>query len=217
MTGKTSRVGRLILTPAIITLAVTLVRLSGERMGWNEFLFNRSAGGGGSILGITWLALVFAVYFAVKLQNAGEVFQSSGGAVGRGVLALGALIGGITLMFWKQDFRFSPLQLSGIAVSVFSLLLMRWAWPAYWNLMTAYALAARIPVLVVMFLAFRGNWGTHYDALPPQTTFDTPGARFVHLGVIPQLFFWVPFNVVFCGLIGICVTAVRKWRAAESG
>jgi hypothetical protein len=29
--------------------------------------------------------------------------------------------------------------------------------------MGAYGLAARIPVVVVMFLAMAGNWGTHYD------------------------------------------------------
>ena len=29
----------------------------------------------------------------------------------------------------------------------------------------AYAFAARIPVLIVMFFAMRGGWGTHYDAV----------------------------------------------------
>ncbi len=37
---------RLILVPAIITLAVTLLRLTGELQGWSPKLFNADPGGG---------------------------------------------------------------------------------------------------------------------------------------------------------------------------
>ena len=59
--------GRLILVPAGITLAVTLLRLIGELQEWSSALFNRSAGGGGAIVGIVWLVPVFGIYFALKL------------------------------------------------------------------------------------------------------------------------------------------------------
>jgi hypothetical protein len=36
-----SRIGKLILVPAVITLAVTLLRLVGELQGWSPILFNR--------------------------------------------------------------------------------------------------------------------------------------------------------------------------------
>src|SRR5262245_37876208 len=65
-------VGRLVLVPAVITLAVTLLRLVGELNGWSPVLFNRQAGGGGALVGIVWLVFVFAFYFAWKLVAAGE-------------------------------------------------------------------------------------------------------------------------------------------------
>jgi len=36
-----SRIGKLILVPAVITLAVTLLRLVGGLQGWSPILFNR--------------------------------------------------------------------------------------------------------------------------------------------------------------------------------
>ena len=57
---------QLIFVPSLITLAVTLLRLVGELQNWPSVLFSREAGGGLAIIGITWLALVFGVYFALK-------------------------------------------------------------------------------------------------------------------------------------------------------
>jgi hypothetical protein len=52
----------LILVPAIITLAVTLLRLAGELLRWSPTFFNREAGGPGAIVGIVWLVPVFGIY-----------------------------------------------------------------------------------------------------------------------------------------------------------
>ena len=41
MSQDASRIGKLILVPAVITLAVTLLRLVGELQGWSPILFNR--------------------------------------------------------------------------------------------------------------------------------------------------------------------------------
>ena len=38
---------RLVLVPAAITLAVTVLRVTGELLRWSPSLFNREAGGGG--------------------------------------------------------------------------------------------------------------------------------------------------------------------------
>jgi hypothetical protein len=46
-------VGRLILVPAIVTLAITLLRLIGELQGWSPFLFNKAPGGGFALVGIS--------------------------------------------------------------------------------------------------------------------------------------------------------------------
>ena len=168
---------------------------------------------------IIWLAFIFAIYFAVKLTNSGEVFQSTGKAIGINILALVLLVGGSFLMVGGGDFKFSPLMAAGLLVLVISLIVMRFAWPAYWNVMLAYALAARIPVIVVYLLAIRGNWGTHYDVLPQGTTDATFGgwmSKFMILGFVPQLLFWIPVTVVVCGLLGVITAAVRKRGVAPA-
>jgi hypothetical protein len=43
----------LILWPALIALAITLLRLAGELQGWSSVLFNPAAGGGGALVGIS--------------------------------------------------------------------------------------------------------------------------------------------------------------------
>jgi len=219
MEQQRSSVFSLILVPAIITLAVTILRAVGELQQWSETFFSRSAGGGGAIVGIVWLAFIFAIYFAVKLTSRGEVFQSTGKAIGINILALVLLVGGSYLMVGGGDFKFSPMMAAGLLVLVISLIVMRFAWPAYWNVMLAYALAARIPVIVVYFLAIRGNWGTHYDALPQGTTDATFGGwmpKFMILGLVPQLLFWIPVTVVVCGLLGVITAAVRKRGVAPA-
>ena len=67
-----ARHGRLVLVPAVITLAVTLLRLVGELQNWSSTLFNREAGGGGALIGIVWLVPIFGVYFALRLAREGE-------------------------------------------------------------------------------------------------------------------------------------------------
>jgi hypothetical protein len=59
----------LIKVPAIITLAVTLLRLVGEFMNLPSWLANKQPGGPGALIGIAWLAPVFGVYFAGKLAS----------------------------------------------------------------------------------------------------------------------------------------------------
>ncbi len=54
------RPARLILVPAIVTLAVTLLRLVGELQDWSPRLFSKEAGGGGALVGIAWLGIVAA-------------------------------------------------------------------------------------------------------------------------------------------------------------
>ena len=44
---------KLILVPALITLAVTLLRLTGELLHWSKTLFNPAPGGGGAIVGLS--------------------------------------------------------------------------------------------------------------------------------------------------------------------
>jgi hypothetical protein len=216
-TEKTT-ISQLVLVPGIITLGVTLLRIIGELQNWPSVLFSRSAGGGGAIVGIAWLAFFFAIYFAVKLQRSGQGLPSSGKAIGLNVLALVILIASIVVSVLGSGggkaLRISAMGALGALISVVALLVMRRAWPAYWDVMLAYAIVARVPVIIIYLLAIQGNWNTHYDAVPPGVTVEGP--RFLVLGLLPQLFFWIPWTVIFCGLFGVLTAAVLKRRQATA-
>ncbi len=84
-------------------------------------------------------------------------------------------------------------------------------WPALAKTLVAYGYAARIPVAIVMFFAIRGNWGTHYDALPPGYSGPTTlWGKYFAIGLVPQLVFWVAFTVVVGSLFGTIVTAIAR-------
>ena len=63
---------QLVLWPAVITLGITLLRLFGELQGWAPALFNRAAGGGFALIGISWLPILLGPYFALKLAKSGK-------------------------------------------------------------------------------------------------------------------------------------------------
>ena len=86
-----TRPGRLILVPATITLAVTLLRLVGELQGWSPRFFSREAGGGGALVGIAWLVPVFGAWFGWKLAKAGQGPEAVGRALGLTLLGLALL------------------------------------------------------------------------------------------------------------------------------
>jgi hypothetical protein len=62
----------LMLVPALITLAITLMRLAGELQHLSPRFFSPAPGGGGAIVGISWLPVLFGPYFAVKLARSGQ-------------------------------------------------------------------------------------------------------------------------------------------------
>src|SRR3989442_9935406 len=78
---------RLILGPALITLAITLLRLVGELSRWSPSLFNREPGGPGALVGIVWLIPVFGIYFALRLARAGERPTGVGRTLARAAVA----------------------------------------------------------------------------------------------------------------------------------
>jgi hypothetical protein len=201
-------IGKLILVPAIITLGITILRLVGELQGWTPILFGRAAGGGGAILGISWLPLILGPYFAVKLANQGR------GPVGLG-RAIGMAAAGLVVFFLASYLAFGttiaiPVRMTaGFALMIVAGMIPVMGWPALGKTLVAYAYAARIPVLIIMYFAFRGSWRTHYDALPPEYTGPTDlMTKFIFLGAMPQLVFWVVYTIIIGALLGTIVTAV---------
>jgi hypothetical protein len=193
----------LVLIPAVITLAVTLLRLVGELQNWSPVLFNKSAGGGGSLVGISWLIPVFGAYFAVRLVRAGHGPAGPGRALGISVLAVALNFGMLFLAI--QVLKLSSPGRVGTFVlgSVLGVFVAFPAWKALSRTLLAYAFAARIPVVLVMLFAILGNWGTHYDVAPPDEPLVatmTPLVKWFWIGLVPQLTAWI-FMTVVGGLV----------------
>jgi hypothetical protein len=199
---------KLILVPALITLAVTLLRLTGELLHWSPALFNPAAGGGGAIVGITWLVPVFGIYFGLKLARAG-LAGATGPAIGFALLGLLIMpIGGFTAV--KLGMSQQSLALLGVFVvlSIVGAVIAYRGWPALGRVLLAYGLAARVPVALVMLLAMLGNWGTHYDVAPPDFPAMSPLAKWVVIGLVPQMTIWIWFTIAAGALVGAITAAV---------
>src|SRR5438105_22930 len=165
--GSRISIARLILVPSLITLAVTLLRLVGELQHWPTRLFNPEAGGPGSIIGIAWLAPIFGIYFALKLARAGETPAGTGRVIGFAVLALVVTFAGGVVGFGMKA-EFPAKILIGLVLIAAGVVIPFFGWRALSRVLLVYGYAARIPVLILMYFAMRGNWGTHYDAIPPE-------------------------------------------------
>ncbi len=192
---------RLVLWPALLSLAVTLLRLVGELRGWSPHYWSRLPGGGLSPLGIVWLIPVFGFYFGWRLQASGERPSSSLQAVLQPPLAA-LFAGGFALMLarMRQAGHMAALPwgewLSLWAVlAVLAGFVAVLAWPALGRVLLAYALAARVPVAALMAVAMARNWGTHYDALPPGFPLLPVLPRWLWLGLLPQLTIWVAITL----------------------
>ena len=192
-----------ILWPAIISLAITLLRLIGELLEWPEPFFSRQAGGGFSPLGIVWLVPLLGIYWSWKLCRTGHGPPSPGKSLG--ILAL-ILVGSI-LVFSLINVFLGFLTIASILVSLPATLLIIWLatkpWPQLGRLLLAYGVAARIPVAVVMLFAIFGNWGTHYDVPPPgEFPYTSPLAKWVVIGLLPQMTSWIAFTCIIGGIFG---------------
>ena len=107
------------------------------------------------------------------------------------------------LLVWRPRLDFPGFLLFVWGVMVAAGAVQWLAWPALARLTAAYGLLARIPVAVVMFLAMRGGWGTHYDYAGVEFVQRMElWPRFLYLALVPQLVFWVAFTVVVGVLAG---------------
>ena len=211
------RPGQLILVPAVITLAVTLLRLVGELQDWSPALFSKAPGGGGSPVGISWLVLVFGAWFGWKLGKAGQGPGAFGRALGLALLAFALLP---VLGFAANALGMSQQSMSMFAVyvvgSILGLVVGLRAWPALGRTLLVYAFAARVPVVLVMLAAILGNWGTHYDVPPPGAPEMSGLWKWFLIGVVPQMSIWIWFTVALGSLVGIVAGAVASRGRASA-
>ena len=205
--GSQSSMTRLILVPAVITLAITILRLVGELRGWSKLFFNPIPGGPGALVGIVWLVPIFGIYFAMQLAKAGEEAPSRWRPLWASLLGLLLMAAG-GVVFASAQFQSPSKMFLGYLVMVGGALVPLYAWPALGKDLLAYAYAARLPVALIMFFAIRGDWGTHYDAPPPG--FPPMGfwTKYIQIGLLPQLVLWIVFTVIVGVLFGGIVNAV---------
>jgi hypothetical protein len=208
----------LILWPALIALAITLLRLAGELQGWPSALFNPAAGGGGALVGISWLPFLFGPWFAWKLARAGKAPRQPWAAAGLALLGIVICIG-VFAAAQAVKAGLGLLLLAFLASLAASFLPWK-AWPELGRVLLLYGLASRLPVVVVMLFAILGRWGTHYDVLPP----DPPPAlvamgpvgQWFAIGVVPQLTIWLAQTVLIGVLVGAVVVALARPKPAVS-
>ena len=205
---------RLLLIPVAVTLGVTLVRLGGELLEWSSRLFGRAAGGELAFVGIAWLVPIFGFYFGYRLARAGVRPVSLARAAGWPVaaLVLVPILAAVGSRLELASTAQGHLAMWGV-VSVIAAVLALVAWPALGRVLLAYAFAARLPVVAVMWLAIRGEWGTHYDAPPPGFPPIPPMARWLWTGVLPQMTIWVAWTVIVGTLFGAAAWVVVERRA----
>lgn len=201
--------GPLVWVPALITLGVTLLRLTGELQGWSPSLFSREAGGGGSPVGIVWLIFLFGIYFALRLARVGEEPRALGPAFGWPLL--GFAIATLSLVAGVSLFPSPVAQLALFFVaSWLAVAVARRGWPALWRVLLAYGFLARLPVLVVMFLSIFGSWDTHYAKPRPDFPAMGPWGLFFWTALLPQFGIWIYLTVVLGMLMGAATVAIRR-------
>jgi hypothetical protein len=203
----------LVAFPALITLIVTIVRLVGELQGWDPALFNPQAGGGLAPIGITWLVLLFGLWFGFRVRRGG-----SGVPTGRAAflyaLGIAAVVGGFfalqaadLIAFPTKEAPGSPrgrsylLGLMGVGA-----LIALAAWPRLSAALMLYGVLARLPVIAVTYLDLQQGWNTHYGELAPGMVAKDSTEAFFALSTF-QLTFWpLVFTPLAGGLIG-CIGA----------
>lgn len=207
---------KLVFWPAVVTLAVTLLRVTGELLHWSPSLFNPAPGGGGALVGISWLPPVFGILFAIQLARAGHGPRSGGRAIGMALLGLvagAAFVAGSKALKLMQPGKFSLLSLVLVTSAIAIGAAIAWSgWPALGRTLLAYAFAARIPVALLMLVAMLGNWGTHYDVVPPGFPEMGVFSKWILIGALPQLTIWIAFTVLSGALFGSIAGAIASRR-----
>jgi hypothetical protein len=106
----------------------------------------------------------------------------------------------------------------GLVVCVIAAWIAYRGWPALGKTLLAYGLAARIPVAIVMLVAMFANWGTHYDVAPPNFPEMAPLAKWFMIGLLPQIFLWIPFTIGVGMLFGgLALLAVGRREVPIAG
>lgn len=187
--------------------------MAGELGHWSERWFSTETGGitprgAGWLVGITWLAAPFGAYFALRLARRGAGPRRPWRALAWSAAGLAIVLVGLRLV-WRLPIPFPPILVVVWLTMVAGAAVAWAAWPALGRTLLVYGLASRLPVVLVMLLAMRGHWGTHYDYVGVPFALELAfWPRFLWLALFPQLVFWVGFTVLLGALAGSLAIAL---------
>lgn len=212
MDSKAPSILKMVLIPAIITLAVTILRLVGELQGWNPEMFSVDPPGTDSKpgwVGISYLVPIFGCWFGLRLRQKTGQPANIGKAALTFVIGAAIMIGGFLLCMSLELISLpnkeNPGQPTGLMYSLslvgISALVMIAAWPRLAMTLIAYALLARIPIVIITYIAIDKGWNTHHVKLPEGTVLLDEAERFTYLAM-PQMTFWIVFTMLIGGLLG---------------
>jgi hypothetical protein len=205
---------RWLVVPAAITLAVTALRFTGELLLEQSTLFSRAAGGGGALVGIGWLIPVFGAWFALRLGPSRAPARPVGAwmTLLLGFLCMAGCFAVAALVLARTPFA--------MAVGALGSLLGGWsafhAWRGLGFVLLGYAIAARVPVVVLTVVDVTMGLGTHYGRLAEGAADPGPLPRLLVL-CLAQVVVWVPLTLAFGTMAGLVVVAVRRERRRASG
>jgi len=215
MQGRNESTLRLIAVPAFISIGVTALRLVGELLHWPKPLVNSDVCGK-AILGVVWLVPIFAIYFAVKLFHGGNAPQRFVWPMVLVISALALKLAG-TFLMESHGMTYAPRLSLNFIVTLIGLVLSALAWPALSKALLVYGYLSRIPIAIVQYLAMRGHWGTHYDALDPGFPPIGFWPTFLRVSFVPNIFFMEAYTVIVGALVGIvAVTVLGRLRSARA-
>lgn len=223
MSAKAPGTLSLVFVPALLTLAISVVRLCGEIFDWNRTLFGQpEAGGGAALLGISWLIFVFGLWFGLRLQRAGVGPAARGKALVLSLVAVGIVLGGMPALqaagvMWFPDAEHPGeprglgwmlgLMATGCVVSAV-------AWGRAAMTLLVYGVLARLPVVLITWIALgQPGWNTHYTKIPPFFTNIAEADRAGFL-IMPQVTFW-PGLTVLLGTAMACLGAFLGGRKGK--
>lgn len=218
MTARSPSVVSLVLWPTVITAIVNIARLVFELQG----SVNADSGGGGALLGITWLAFAFGAWFAWRLRRNGSHPRLRPAWLWTSL----ALVGLIALVAWqfggidlgdRSEAAYTELRsgvLTIVAMAIPLSLVTLLAWPKLGIALLVYAIPARATVVAVTWLAKRQGWDTHYTKFGP-AGIERDMAESMLAASVAQLGFWIPFTVIGGMAAGSIVTARMRRTAAN--
>lgn len=212
----------LVLVPAILTLIVTVLRVVGELQGWSPVLVGGAvAGGGGALLGISWLIFVFGLWFGFRVQRSGFGVQRPGRTLLLSLIPVAVMFGGFALLQALDLVAMPTVEEPGepqglpwfLGLLALAAVIAIAVWPRIGLALLVYALLARLPVVAVTWLALENGWDTHYVKLPPEFTRPPEDEIFLVLAS-PQVTFWPAATIVF-GTVMAALGALVARRTAK--